>query len=85
MYAIRSYYAFKGGPAGFVRVVTPDTLVFPDYDGNGMFKSLGNIKAHPYVGLLFLAMDASVITSYSIHYTKLYEIIARSMPAQTAD
>jgi len=51
--------SFKGGPAGFVRVVTPDTLVFPDYDGNGMFKSLGNIKAHPYVGLLFLAMDAS--------------------------
>jgi len=51
--------SFKGGPVGFVRVTGPDTLVFPDYDGNGMFKSLGNIMAHPYIGLLFLAMDAS--------------------------
>jgi hypothetical protein len=31
-------------------------LVFPDYDGNGMFKSLGNIEANPNVGLLFIAM-----------------------------
>lgn len=50
--------SFKGGPAGFVRVAAPDRLVFPDYDGNGMFKSLGNIRANPFVGLLFIAMDA---------------------------
>jgi hypothetical protein len=48
--------SFKGGPAGFVRVPAADLLVFPDYDGNGMFKSLGNIKANPQVGLLFIAM-----------------------------
>lgn len=48
--------SFKGGPAGFVRVTAPDLLVFPDYDGNGMFKSLGNIAANPHVGLLFIAM-----------------------------
>ena len=48
--------SFKGGPAGFVRVAAPDLLVFPDYDGNGMFKSLGNIAANPHVGLLFIAM-----------------------------
>lgn len=46
--------SFKGGPAGFVRVAAPDLLVFPDYDGNGMFKSLGNLKANPNVGLLFI-------------------------------
>jgi len=46
--------SFKGGMPGFVRIVAPDALVFPDYDGNGMFKSLGNIKVNPYVGLLFL-------------------------------
>ena len=33
--------------------------MFPDYDGNGMFKSLGNIKANPFVGLLFIAMGES--------------------------
>jgi len=48
--------SFKGGPPGFVRVAAPDLLVFPDYDGNGMFKSLGNILANPQVGLLFIAM-----------------------------
>ncbi len=45
---------FKGGPPGFVRVVAPDLLVFPDYDGNGMFKSLGNLGVNPNVGILFL-------------------------------
>jgi len=48
--------SFKGGMPGFVRVVEPDTLAFPDYDGNGMFKSLGNIKVHDAVGLLFIAL-----------------------------
>jgi uncharacterized protein len=37
-------------------VVSDDELAFPDYDGNGMFKSLGNILANPDVGLLFIDM-----------------------------
>lgn len=48
--------SFKGGPPGFVRIVQPDLLVWPDYDGNGMFKSLGNISLNPFVGLLFIRM-----------------------------
>ena len=48
--------SFKGGPPGFARIVRPDLLVWPDYDGNGMFKSLGNIKLNPFVGLLFIRM-----------------------------
>lgn len=46
--------SFKGGAAGFVRVMAEDLLVWPDYDGNGMFKSLGNIATNPNVGLLFM-------------------------------
>jgi predicted pyridoxine 5'-phosphate oxidase superfamily flavin-nucleotide-binding protein len=46
--------SFKGGAPGFVRIVQPDLLVWPDYDGNGMFKSLGNIAVNPSVGLLFI-------------------------------
>jgi hypothetical protein len=49
--------SFKGGAPGFVRVAAPDLLVFPDYDGNGMFKSLGNLGVNPNVGILFIAMD----------------------------
>ncbi|HEX2364707.1 MAG TPA: pyridoxamine 5'-phosphate oxidase family protein [Bradyrhizobium sp.] len=48
--------SFKGGEPGFVRVTGPSEIAFPDYDGNGMFKSLGNIVANSNVGLLFIAM-----------------------------
>ena len=46
----------KGGPSGFIRVTGPSELAFPDYDGNGMFKSLGNVAVNPNVSLLFIAM-----------------------------
>src|ERR1700738_948789 len=46
--------SFKGGTPGFVRVTAPDELAFPDYDGNGMFKSLGNLLVNRNVGLLFI-------------------------------
>ncbi len=48
--------SFKGGSPGFVRVTGPSELAFPDYDGNGMFKSLGNILVNPNVGMLFISM-----------------------------
>jgi predicted pyridoxine 5'-phosphate oxidase superfamily flavin-nucleotide-binding protein len=49
--------SFKGGSPGFARVAGPNELVFPDYDGNGMFKSLGNIAVNPNVGLLFIDFE----------------------------
>ena len=49
--------SYKGGDPGFVRVLDERTLVFPSYDGNGMFKSLGNIRANPAVGLLFISFE----------------------------
>src|SRR5438105_3649027 len=48
--------SFKGGAPGFVRVTGPSELAFPDYDGNGMFKSLGNLAVNASVGLLFIDM-----------------------------
>jgi predicted pyridoxine 5'-phosphate oxidase superfamily flavin-nucleotide-binding protein len=48
--------SFKGGMPSFVRVTGPAELAFPDYDGNGMFKSLGNLIVNPNVGLLFIAL-----------------------------
>ena len=49
--------SYKGGAPGFVRVLDPSTLAFPSYDGNGMFKSLGNLRSNPRVGLLFLNFE----------------------------
>src|SRR5438034_158901 len=51
--------SFKGGPPGFVRVTGPGELAFPDYDGNGMFKSLGNLEVNPEVGLLFINLHGN--------------------------
>jgi predicted pyridoxine 5'-phosphate oxidase superfamily flavin-nucleotide-binding protein len=50
--------SYKGGAPGFVRVLDAKTLVFPSYDGNGMFKSLGNVRASGKVGLLFLDFES---------------------------
>jgi hypothetical protein len=44
----------KGGEPGFVEVIGPNRLRFPDYDGNGMFRSLGNIAVNPAIGLVFV-------------------------------
>src|SRR5271166_134523 len=49
--------SYKGGDPGFVRVVDPLTLVFPNYDGNGMYISLGNTAENPHVGLLFIDFE----------------------------
>jgi predicted pyridoxine 5'-phosphate oxidase superfamily flavin-nucleotide-binding protein len=49
--------SYKGGMPGFVRVLNSTTLAFPDYDGNGMFKSLGNVLVNPHVGMLFIDFE----------------------------
>jgi predicted pyridoxine 5'-phosphate oxidase superfamily flavin-nucleotide-binding protein len=49
--------SYKGGVPGFVRVLDEHTLAFPSYDGNGMFRSLGNVLVNPHVGLLFIDFE----------------------------
>jgi predicted pyridoxine 5'-phosphate oxidase superfamily flavin-nucleotide-binding protein len=44
----------RGGFPGFVRVLGDDQLVFPDYPGNNMFNTLGNLVGYPRAGLLFV-------------------------------
>ena len=46
--------SYKGGDPGFVRVLDDQTLAFPNYDGNGMYLSMGNLLVNPSVGLLFI-------------------------------
>ena len=47
----------RGGNPGFVRVLDEKTLLWPDYRGNSMFNTLGNVSAYPQAGLLFLNFD----------------------------
>jgi predicted pyridoxine 5'-phosphate oxidase superfamily flavin-nucleotide-binding protein len=46
--------SYKGGEPGFVRALSDGELAWPDYDGNGQFRSLGNIAVHAPVALLFI-------------------------------
>jgi uncharacterized protein len=49
--------SMRSGAPGFVRIVGPGTLEFPEYDGNSMYRTLGNISRNPNVGLLFVKFD----------------------------
>jgi uncharacterized protein len=49
--------SYKGGDPGFVTVVDDRTLAFPNYDGNGMYLSMGNVDATRRVGLLFIDFE----------------------------
>jgi predicted pyridoxine 5'-phosphate oxidase superfamily flavin-nucleotide-binding protein len=49
--------SYTGGLPGFVRVDGPSTLVFQRYDGNGLFRSLGNVLVNPHVALLFVDFE----------------------------
>ncbi|MGW1910917.1 pyridoxamine 5'-phosphate oxidase family protein [Streptomyces sp. NPDC002076] len=44
----------RGGNPGFVQVTSPHRLTWPDYPGNAMFLTLGNLRSNPRAGLLFL-------------------------------
>ncbi len=50
--------SFKGGHKGFVRVTGPRSLQWSDYDGNSMYRSLGNILKSSRAGLLFIQFGA---------------------------
>lgn len=50
--------SFKGGDPGFVRVSGEAELLFPCFDGNGMFLSMGNATENPNVGLLFIDFES---------------------------
>jgi uncharacterized protein len=50
--------SYKGGDPGFVHVLDPHTLAFPNYDGNGMYLSMGNLLVNPHVGMLFIDFTA---------------------------
>jgi predicted pyridoxine 5'-phosphate oxidase superfamily flavin-nucleotide-binding protein len=49
--------SYKGGDAGFVRVLDERTIAFPNYDGNGMYLTMGNLALNPQVGLLFIDFE----------------------------
>jgi uncharacterized protein len=52
--------SYKGGEPGFVRVLDERNVAFPNYDGNGMYLSMGNLLLNPSVGMLFIDFVSAV-------------------------
>ena len=46
--------SFRAGLSGFVVVLNDKTLIYPEYRGNGVYASLGNIAENPHIGILFV-------------------------------
>ncbi|MEV8510301.1 pyridoxamine 5'-phosphate oxidase family protein [Actinoplanes sp. NPDC051475] len=63
--------SFRAGPPGFVRVLDEEHLSWPEYRGNGVMASLGNITESPRVGLLFVDFDEVI----GLHVNGTAEII----------
>ena len=76
----RPTVSYKGGPPGFVRIAGSSELVFPVYDGNGMFLSLGNIASTAQVGLLFIDFESP----RRLRVQGTARLVPNEGPAQTA-
>jgi uncharacterized protein len=53
--------SFRAGPAGFVAVLDENTVAYPEYRGNGVMASLGNLAENAHIGLLFVDFVRDVI------------------------
>jgi len=46
--------SFRAGEPGFVTVLDNKHIIYPEYKGNGVMASMGNIVENPNIGLLFI-------------------------------
>ncbi|WP_059010015.1 pyridoxamine 5'-phosphate oxidase family protein [Streptomyces specialis] len=53
--------SFRAGPPGFLHVLGPKAVAYPEYRGNGVHASLGNITENPWAGLLLMDFDRARI------------------------
>ena len=53
--------SFRAGPPGFFRVLDEQTLAYPEYRGNGVMASLGNLVENPHIGVLFIDFERDLI------------------------
>jgi predicted pyridoxine 5'-phosphate oxidase superfamily flavin-nucleotide-binding protein/tRNA A37 methylthiotransferase MiaB len=78
--------SFRAGEAGFVRVVDRQTLAFPEYRGNGVMASLGNILENAHIGLLFIDFTGDRIGLHVNGSAKIleWEDVLKNQPLREA-
>ena len=65
--------SFRAGPPGFVRVLDERTVMYPEYRGNGVMASLGNISENGNVGLLFVDFFRSTVGLHVNGHARIVE------------
>lgn len=53
--------SFRAGEPGFVQILNEKTLAYPEYRGNGVLASVGNLLENPHIGMIFLDYCQSTI------------------------
>ena len=64
--------SFRMGPPGFVYSLDEKTLAYPEYRGNGVLASLGNIRENPHIGMIFIDFFENTI---GLHVNGKAEVI----------
>jgi uncharacterized protein len=67
--------SFRAGEAGFLRVLDERTIAYPDFRGNGVMASLGNMLENPHVGILMIDFTRDLI---GLHVNGAVEIVTAS-------
>ena len=68
--------SFRGGPPGFIRILDEKTLIYPEYMGNGVLASLGNMYENPHIGLLIIDFFESQV---GLHINGSVEVLENDM------
>ncbi|MGI3168321.1 pyridoxamine 5'-phosphate oxidase family protein [Pseudooceanicola sp. C21-150M6] len=74
--------SMRSGDPGFVRLIGENQLEWTEFDGNSMYRTLGNISANPHVGLLFVSFDGK---SRRIRISGRAEILSRPGPGRVGE
>jgi uncharacterized protein len=64
---------FRAGPPGFLRVLDEKTVMWPEYKGNGVMASMGNIVENPYVGILMVDFFETAVGLHINGHAKVVE------------
>lgn len=74
--------SFRAGPPGFIHILNPQRLAYPEYRGNGVLASVGNILENPHVGMMFIDFFKSTI---GLHVNGMARVVDNAHLAQEPD
>ena len=79
--------SFRAGPPGFIKVLGADTIAYPEYRGNGVMASLGNMLQNPHIGILIVDFVEALIGLHINGAASVLDPVQanRTFPALTAD